>query len=148
MIELKQVTLSNIKDCSLQEVFDWAVHNTLLQGKKSTKLSNNNETACAYRGDGGLKCIIGHCMTDDEYKESFEGESVVTLLRDSSIVCDDTVEELLRDLQIIHDDYNVYEWLAWFYILSKRYALDFEFNQGDYDKEYQAIGTQLFYNPS
>ncbi len=31
---------------------------------------------CAYRGDGGKKCALGHCIPDEQYKPYFEGLGV------------------------------------------------------------------------
>lgn len=65
---------------------------------------------CAYRGDGGTKCLAGHILKDEFYCESFEGamattDSVRLALQHSMGVEGLTFQEgdLIRELQLWHD---------------------------------------------
>jgi hypothetical protein len=53
-----------------QEIFDIAYTGLAKQGWKKSSANG----ICAYRGRRKLKCAIGHCIDDDDYKLSFEGE--------------------------------------------------------------------------
>jgi hypothetical protein len=33
----------------------------------------HNHAQCAYRGENGMKCALGHCIPDEQYKPYFEG---------------------------------------------------------------------------
>ena len=55
-----------------QEIFDTAYLGLKAQGFKPSL----KEGKCKYRGDNGMKCAIGHCLTDEELidnRHSFEG---------------------------------------------------------------------------
>lgn len=54
-----------------QEIFDAAYRGLAAQGFMQSKASDEN--GCAYRGDGGKKCAVGHLIPDDKYKEELEG---------------------------------------------------------------------------
>ena len=66
-------------------------------------------TICAYRGEGGKSCAIGYLIPDDLYHPSFEGMSVVSLLRVEDHLREffqiTNLEDLyfLRELQETHD---------------------------------------------
>lgn len=34
---------------------------------------NSTDARCAYRGENGMKCALGHCIPDEQYKPYFEG---------------------------------------------------------------------------
>lgn len=51
-----------------QEIFDLAFNGLRAQGFRKSK----GEKGCLYRGPDGLKCAIGHCIADSDYRKSFE----------------------------------------------------------------------------
>ena len=56
-----------------QEVFNMAVRGLAWQGfRRSVSPSGR----CQYRGGGGRKCAIGHCIPDEEYMPEMEGKSI------------------------------------------------------------------------
>lgn len=48
---------------TLQELFDRVVTALIRQGRPSL-----NDSACAYRGDDGAKCAVGHLISDEVYR--------------------------------------------------------------------------------
>ena len=57
---------------------------------------------CLYRGPHGLKCAIGHCITDEDMKDVTENISAAPTMM--TLGCDDP--EMLKfgeDLQTVHD---------------------------------------------
>lgn len=52
-----------IEQLTEQEIYDRACTGLAKQGFRQSR--NRNE-GCAYRGDEGRRCAIGHCLTDDE----------------------------------------------------------------------------------
>lgn len=55
---------------TLQQVFDDAYRGLYAQG---FAISKDHTGDCAYRGAGGLRCAIGHCIPDDNYDAIIEG---------------------------------------------------------------------------
>jgi len=105
-----------------QEIFNIAYLGLASQGfKQSLSLA---KSACSYRGKDGLKCAIGHVITDDDLATSLDsgmynepedtksGFSISSLLT-GSLPLDKKVQEIfdsspqfiefLRDLQNVHD---------------------------------------------
>jgi hypothetical protein len=62
---------------TVQDACNYAYIQLLRQGKPSmtTLESLGQEPACAYRGDGGAKCFVGHLWPDETYDENLEGTS-------------------------------------------------------------------------
>lgn len=96
-----------------QEVFDYVANHLRKQGRPSLRPKvnkNDSASACAYRGMNGLTCAVGCLMTDAEYQEEFEGDSIHTLVSCSMIVKEDEKDtfwqrhlDLLSALQTVHD---------------------------------------------
>lgn len=58
-----------------QEIFDAAVNGLAKQGFERSVGTHNNG-ACAYRGEFGMKCAIGHVLSDEDLQTkngSYEG---------------------------------------------------------------------------
>jgi len=114
----------------LQTIFNRAADHLLTQNKKSLTL--NNLAACAYRGDGGLKCAAG-CLIDDKfYSPSMEGlaahaPDVMEGIQQSlgiSYGIDDDEERLIGWLQDLHDDNPPEDWNKKLYRLAYRFGLE------------------------
>lgn len=70
----------------------------LKQGKRSV----DSNGMCKYRGPDGLKCIVGHMLSDEQYDPKMENLGVQSLVKRYEIDfgCDLT---LLSSLQSAHD---------------------------------------------
>ena len=91
-----------------QEAFDIAARHLLVQGKRSL----TSDGACAYRGEGGLKCAIGALIPDDQYDPKMENWEVGIILTESFcppiLKSQDLKEDFLQDMQGIHDAASEY----------------------------------------
>ena len=70
------ITLSNINNHTLQEIFDQVVDHLLTQGKRSIDKNIGSGNGCAYRTSSGLSCAVGCLISDEEYRKSFEKRNV------------------------------------------------------------------------
>lgn len=60
-----------------QTIFNNAFLGVLKQGVPSVSIKLG---MCAYRGDEGRKCAIGHSIADEEYTEEMEGKGISLIL--------------------------------------------------------------------
>lgn len=81
-----------------QETFDIVVAALIQQGRPSV-----SSEGCMYRGDGDLKCAVGHLIPDDKYTPYFEGLSCLS--ENLRIILHDAGHDLdiVSDLQYAHD---------------------------------------------
>lgn len=88
-----------------QEIFDIAWNGLKAQGFARSAVEN--EYGCLYRGPNGLRCAIGHCISDEEYREVFEGTGISTdngySLRKAARISTDDLG-FAGDLQAAHDE--------------------------------------------
>lgn len=119
------------------QVMDYIVSNLLKQGKKSVESFMNYETDeyeqsgdCVYRGfirnaDGEildtLKCAVGHIISDDNYDEQLESQTIdnLAVLESVKISCEnwavsDNSLGMLKILQRIHDMVDPAKWEIFF----------------------------------
>ena len=99
-----------------QEIFDKVKKHLLKQEVKSV----NKEGACGYRGLNGRVCAIGCLIPDSLYDENMENLSIwnetcieATLLGQNRELADLLGIEngpLLRELQVVHDNYHPSSW--------------------------------------
>ena len=61
---------------TLQQAFDLGLNGIRAQRYQQSVRTWPNANTCAYRGVGGLKCWIGHCIPDSVYDVSLEGTSI------------------------------------------------------------------------
>lgn len=91
-----------------QQIFDRVVEHLMAQGV-ACKDPNTNE--CLYR-HGDMSCAVGCLIEDDCYAESLEGDGanddpvVMAVCSSLGIVLDEYPENLLLDLQDLHDTFN------------------------------------------
>jgi hypothetical protein len=108
-----------------QAMFDRVARHLLRQNRRSKGADGR---ACKYRGLDGTKCAIG-CLIDDAcYSPSLEGRgvedpNVVQALRASNALPVADVENLLADLQLLHDFTDVGEWAGRLFDLADEYGL-------------------------
>lgn len=111
---------------TMQQVFDIAAPALLAQGKESMRRRNPDAEddfsiglVCAYRGDNGLKCAIGHIIPDSIYNVDMEGRAVMevytmypefkTLLTGEG-EWEVNMASFLEALQSVHDNYEPNKW--------------------------------------
>ena len=82
--------------------------------------------ACTYRGEDGLRCFVGHLITNSEYSREIEG-ATVRMLHEFGLFADLThaALEFLEELQAIHDDVPPHEWEAAFANLAESFGLEY-----------------------
>lgn len=85
-----------------QEIFNKALFGIREQNyKRSMKNVGELHEACAYRGEGGLKCAIGHCLPDAlalACDASAHGASIEYLLSIDPDTLDDPMQQELREV--------------------------------------------------
>lgn len=99
---MREVTLATLADCTPQEVFDHVVRGLASQGFK--QCTSRSDSLCAYRGDGGLRCAAGWCMTDTEYAQhaNIEGKGWLELVDAREVPA--AHADLVDVLQKAHDN--------------------------------------------
>ena len=136
------ITMKTLKSASLQDIFDQAAKHLLTQMAVSRyyppgfsrMLDRPEDAPCAYRGVGGLKCVVGCFMEDDEYGPEFEGIVLGYLLHDRHLAqygllpgdSDHPAVTLLRQLQPIHDYSLPSEWANELNLLARKNGLEFK----------------------
>lgn len=119
---MKTVTIHNLNDCTAQEVYDFIAHHLITQGEKASGekvcitgiLSPPN--GCFYRMEKEgkiLKCAAGSLIPDEDYKPVFESghswKAIVYIYFKETIT---SHQQLISNLQYIHDTYEVVDWLS------------------------------------
>lgn len=85
-----------------QNIFTMAYVGLALQGFK--KSVDDVDVHCMYRGENGLKCAIGHCIPDEEYREEFECiDGIFAIMNGVSSLKGMTLH-FLKHLQDCHDN--------------------------------------------
>lgn len=102
---MKVITLANLTESTPMEVFQFIEHHLLTQDAKSVGFEKG---ICYYRGDYDRKCAAGCLISDDEYTPKFEANNWIMLVHKKLVPT--THSELIRKLQIIHDDVPVDSW--------------------------------------
>lgn len=115
------ITLKNIAEASLQDIFDQAANHLLAQMKQS-----RNDRICLYRSDDGLKCAVGCFIADDEHSEDMEGECVEMLIINGgmSSISRDRLK-LLDKLQSMHDGLDPVQWSSALEGIAEEFNLNF-----------------------
>lgn len=91
-----------------QEIFDTVAKHLLTQMERS-----ESRKGCLYRGPNGLKCAVGVLIKDEFYSEELEYATadvseVMAALEKSGVFYD----EIMIDLQILHDEFYPVVWKA------------------------------------
>lgn len=110
-----------------QEFFDVAVRGVLRQGQKSQVLEaeqdEGDDPECLYRGPGGLKCAVGHVITDGELgSHGQEGSSAISWIYAVPRL-GDVDPFVVRQVQCAHDNEDVGDWPAAYRLMAKRFKL-------------------------
>lgn len=102
---------------SAQELYNKVKTHLLTQNEKSVDCEGH----CAYRNERGLKCAAGILIED--YNPSYEG-CQVTQLSASTFGISEDLKQMLRELQKIHDDIDVWEWANALKALAEEHGLN------------------------
>lgn len=112
----------------LQTVFHRVAQHLLAQGKRS-----ENNKGCLYRGPDGLKCAIGVLIPDELYKRGLENTpaddpAVLEVLEEAGVLTlggpyTNRLVNLLRQLQLVHDDTQPENWPARLETIAKEYDI-------------------------
>ena len=107
------ITLINMTEYTLQEVFDVVATHLLTQNKKS----QDSHGQCLYKGPNGLHCAVGVLIPDELYCSYIEGGGIseaISYALSAGIVSPNREYrpyiKLLHDLQSIHDEYSHETW--------------------------------------
>lgn len=112
----------DLEDMTAQEVFEASAVHLLNQSEKS----ENQEGLCVYKGEGGLSCAAGIFVKDYEKEmEGFCGTPWGEMIKDHNQ--SKKHYSLVVDLQNIHDDKPVPDWLCKLKSLGTREKLGIDF---------------------
>lgn len=99
------ITLATLPKATEQEVFDQVARHLLTQNSKSLHSDDNN---CAYLSSDGRKCAAGCLIAKDEYRGEIEGTIWSGLISKYKYTA--AHENLISELQKIHDFHDVFDW--------------------------------------
>lgn len=98
-------------------------------------VSEDENGTCRLHGDNGRQCAIGSLIHDEVYRPEIEGVGIsyyqntcdgalLQALYASDVnVYDETIIELLTELEEVHDNAQVDEWPALLTMIGRRHAL-------------------------
>ena len=105
-----KITLKNLAKATAQQVFDQVAAHLLKQGVRSAK-NIDGEPYCSYRAIKHgltLKCAAGCLIAKSEYKADFEDVTWGGLVKRGLVPGNN--DELITDLQKIHDNVDIESW--------------------------------------
>lgn len=113
-----EITIENISNFSPLEVINYVEKKLIAQNTKSV----NKRKQSVYRGLNNTKCALGFLIPDHLYKKEIEGYHIYFMLNENNIYLDNQIRILLSKLQIIHDRYDIDNWIEKFEELKKEYS--------------------------
>lgn len=118
--------MNNQRFLTSQEIFNKAAIHLLTQKKMSMR-----GTCCAYRGDNDLMCAVGVLIPDQVYKSvKIEGLTIRKLVQQfpdllpSCGINPISCEDLLADLQYLHDKTPVDCWGDVLSVIATKHSLN------------------------
>lgn len=124
-----------------QEIFDRAVRHLLTQRKRSAQ--PDGERRCLYRGPDGLKCPVGALIPDELYKPEMDVMPIDEVFAFPEIAefFGQENQELLENLQAIHDDIQPHKWA----LALRQLALDdFFLDVGVFEEFIKPMQQEIF----
>ncbi len=119
-----------IKDLN-QRILNKVVKALLKQGCRSTADTPYGGESCAYRGYNGMRCAVGHLISNVHYTPEIEGKiatapAVKAVLRKSLKVTrlQNVTMHMIAELQEVHDHKAPSEWADSFKKIAGVYDLD------------------------
>lgn len=122
-LKLKRVHLGNLASSTPQEVFDWITINLI----KQNHMSGIPFDISLYKDDKGRKCAGGWLFRCKDYKKKYE-EVIWTKLVYEGFV-PSAHEDLIRDLQVIHDNVSPRKWPKAFRDIAEDLGLNVNFKE-------------------
>lgn len=118
-----KISLATLSQATAQQVFDHVVINLLKQNKQSqTVIFNQPDPVCAYRGQAGTKCAGGWVIGDNEYTPEMECHNWPDLVEQFEQI-PDAHNQLIREMQVVHDTYDPILWPIYYGRLAGQYGL-------------------------
>lgn len=114
---------------SNQEVFDLAARHLLTQKAKARiQRDESSNQRCLYRAPDGCKCAVGALIPDEIYQpEMDQGDTgideIISRFPTIATLFSGVDDDLLADLQTVHDDYIVSRWGEHLRALATDYGL-------------------------
>lgn len=110
-----------------QDVFDKVVAHLRKQNGKAL----NEVGLCRYRGIDGNMCAVGCLIADEHYSNDLEGNGsrefrIIEALEKSGIPNTPKINDLLDDMQEVHDGCLVDDWESRFKVVAEEYNLKYE----------------------
>lgn len=101
------------------------IRDALLEQGCKSKLGN----ICAYRGENGARCAVGHLIKDEFYSRDLENlphsaSKVQFALEMSGVKLTEKMNRALRQAQVIHDTKSMFEWEIQFNNLIAKFKED------------------------
>lgn len=100
------ITVHNINEYTLQQVYDQISLHLLMQGKQA----KNEKGNCVYHSVDGCKCSIGSLIPDDVYEPRVEDRYYSDIFISVGSVISDEMVSLLEMFRVLHDAYQPHEW--------------------------------------
>lgn len=121
---------------SMQTVFDTATAGVIAQGVQSIGPDLNfGGTICLYRGKDGIKCAVGHVLSDEQMVKYAIGENMNPYLFPSELLNEllpgydnNTQKTFLAQLQTAHDCSATNGFVADFTERANKVAAGYELN--------------------
>ena len=114
---MKVINEKNLSKATAQEVFDYVTSNLIKQGRKS----ETDIGMCKYRGPGGLKCAAGWLLSDEFYSPEMEYRNWSEIVEEFHVT--DNHRHLIMELQDIHDNREVEDWVEEFNKVAQEFSL-------------------------
>lgn len=132
------ITLETLPNATAQEVFDQVATHLLNQGERAAE----EEGGCMYRSPDGLKCGAGCLISDEEHKAFEDKEDSLEWNSWNDLVSSGKVpgnhEELISEIQAMHDNEHPDDWADGLTNMASRFRLEIKPELqsliADYDK--------------
>jgi hypothetical protein len=93
----------------------------MLTQMRASRINDEPDSMCAYRGRGGLKCAVGALIPDSEYKPEFEdGYHGLPSIIDKCRSLQGIEFQVLKAVQNVHDTDEPADWAEELNALEKR----------------------------
>lgn len=119
------ITLATLDQATEQEVVDQVVQHLLTQKQKAV----GSKGLCVYRDSKGLKCAAGCLIADHEYVPDMEG-CQWNMLTFRDYMTTSKHENLILQLQKIHDDIDPEDWNEYLFRFCRKNNLEFNPPEG------------------
>jgi len=119
------ITLKTLPQATAQQVFNQVASHLLTQNAKSVAKNYDNDdrsSYCVYKSPSNLSCAAGCLIANDEYKEDWEQVGWDRLVKDCKVP--NTHQDLISNLQMVHDSRDVEEWSGELEHVARVFCLD------------------------